>query len=118
MAGRSTPLSFNECLKEIDMFFQGKDEVHKTLRRLVPNGSLSRPWRKDLRGHVLRDGPHLRQAVQFAQTHQLHERVAQCCCLVWPGDHRYIERIGQPLVEPCVACAAAQHMHSINYSTS
>ena len=29
------PFSFWERLKEIDMFFQGKDPVHQTLRRLV-----------------------------------------------------------------------------------
>jgi hypothetical protein len=29
------PLDFWECVKEISMFFDGKDEVHKTLRRLV-----------------------------------------------------------------------------------
>jgi hypothetical protein len=29
------PFSFMKRLKEISMFFQGKDEVHKTLRRIV-----------------------------------------------------------------------------------
>jgi hypothetical protein len=29
------PFSFTDRLKEIDMFFRGKSEVHKTLRRLV-----------------------------------------------------------------------------------
>lgn len=29
------PVSFTQRLKEIGMFFQGKDEVHKSLRRLV-----------------------------------------------------------------------------------
>ena len=31
----SAPVSFWKGLKEISMFFQGKDEVHKTMRRLV-----------------------------------------------------------------------------------
>lgn len=29
------PISFDERLKEISMFFAGKDEIHKTLRRLM-----------------------------------------------------------------------------------
>lgn len=32
---RARPFSFWRRLKEISMFFQGKDEVHKSLRRLV-----------------------------------------------------------------------------------
>jgi hypothetical protein len=29
------PRNLRKCLKEIDMFFEGRDEVHKTMRRLV-----------------------------------------------------------------------------------
>jgi len=29
------PVSFRQRLREIDLFFQGKDEVHKTLRRII-----------------------------------------------------------------------------------
>jgi hypothetical protein len=32
---KTRPFSFRQRLKEIWMFFQGKDEVHKTMRRLV-----------------------------------------------------------------------------------
>jgi hypothetical protein len=28
-------ITFDECLKEISMFFEGRDEVHKTMRRIV-----------------------------------------------------------------------------------
>jgi hypothetical protein len=35
MPGRTTPLSFDECLREIDMFFEGRDKVHETMNRLV-----------------------------------------------------------------------------------
>src|SRR5690349_10700385 len=32
---QTRPFSFWQRLKEISMFFQGRDEVHKTMRRLV-----------------------------------------------------------------------------------
>ena len=32
---RPKPFSFDQSLKEISMFFEGRDEVHKTMRRLV-----------------------------------------------------------------------------------
>src|SRR5262245_61687562 len=35
MEVKTKPFSFWKRLKEISMFFQGRDEVHKTLRRLV-----------------------------------------------------------------------------------
>jgi hypothetical protein len=35
MKARTLPSSFSDRLKEIDMFFQGKDPVYQTLRRVV-----------------------------------------------------------------------------------
>src|SRR5438094_264028 len=55
--------------------------------------------------------------MQFAQTHQLHQRVTQCCRLIWARDHWHLKRISQPLVEPGVACASTQDMYLIDYST-
>jgi hypothetical protein len=34
-ATKNAPIDFMKRLKEISMFFQGRDEVHKTMRRLV-----------------------------------------------------------------------------------
>jgi hypothetical protein len=34
-SGVAAPFSFRQRLKEIDLFFRGEDEVHKTMRRLV-----------------------------------------------------------------------------------
>src|SRR5712671_6138254 len=48
----------------------------EALCRLVPGGTSGGTWREDLRRHILRDGTHLPRFVQFAQAHQLHERVA------------------------------------------
>ncbi len=35
LGARARPMSFGERLKELDMFFQGKDPVHKTMRRVA-----------------------------------------------------------------------------------
>ena len=35
MPAKTTPFSFDERLKEIDMFFEGKDKVHETMNRLI-----------------------------------------------------------------------------------
>src|SRR5256714_14409050 len=83
----------------------------ETLHGLMPARLLIRPWREDLCGRVLCDGAHLFQAAQFAQTHQLQQHVAVGCRFGWPGDHRHVQRVGQPLVEPRVARSATQHMH-------
>jgi len=79
----------------------------KALSRFAPLDELSSLWRKDVRGRVLRDGTHLREAVQFAQAHQLHQCIAMRRRLVRPGDHRHIERISQPLVQPCITRSTA-----------
>lgn len=34
-SGRTAQLDFRQRLREIDLFFEGKDEVHKTMRRLL-----------------------------------------------------------------------------------
>ena len=35
MRAQTARRSFNECLREIDMFFEGRDKVHDTMNRLV-----------------------------------------------------------------------------------
>ena len=79
----------------------------QTLCRLIPGSKLSAARRENLRWRVMRDGTHLLQALKFAQTNQLHQRIALRRRLVRPGDYRHIERVSQPLVKPCVSRSAA-----------
>src|SRR5947209_827466 len=86
-------------------------KLAETMCRYVPGSKMYNPWLKNVCGHLLCDRAHLCQCLQFAQANQLHQRISVRCRLVGSGDHRHAKRVGQPLVEPGVACTTAEHMH-------